>query len=173
MKASPGCFTGLLKPSCANSTDGWTSRAMPPSPEGPCDILASAGTPCVAAHSVVRSLYRNYSGALYRILRDSDKAGLDVIAHRNGFARAADQDSFCAGTSCYILRIFDQSPEGNHLDTAPAGGACHIPLSPVNASKDPISIGGNSVYGAYFEGKMGYRNDKTSGRGRPSFRQPQ
>lgn len=41
---------------------------------GPCDILHGAGTPCVAAHSVVRALYTNYTGALYRVLRDSDKA---------------------------------------------------------------------------------------------------
>ena len=33
----------------------------------------------------------------------------------------------------------------------------------MNASKHPVSIGGHKVYGAYFEGKMGYRIDKTSG----------
>jgi hypothetical protein len=88
---------------------------------------------------------------------------LDIGIHPNGFAKISDQDAFCAGTSCFTLRIFDQSPEGNDLDTSPAGGACHFPLSPVNASKEPVSIGGNSVYGAYFEGKMGYRRDKTSG----------
>mmetsp|Transcript_37107 Transcript_37107/g.102405 ORF Transcript_37107/g.102405 Transcript_37107/m.102405 type:complete len:232 (+) Transcript_37107:487-1182(+) len=51
----------------------------------------------------------------------------------------------------------------NHLDTAPAGGACHFPLAPVNASKELISVGGSSVYGAYFEGKQGYRRDQTRG----------
>lgn len=136
---------------------------MPPRPEAACDLLAAAGTPCVAAHSVVRALYANYTGPLYRVLRESDKAGLDIGAHYNGFSKYTDQDSFCAGTECYILRIFDQSPQGNHLDTSPAGGACHRALSPVNASREPISIGGNSVYGAYFEGNMGYRIDKTSG----------
>jgi len=131
--------------------------------EGPCDILASAGTPCVAAHSVVRALYLNYTGALYRLIRDSDKAGLDIGTSTTGFAEASSQDAFCAGTSCWILRIFDQSPEGNHLDTANAGGACHHSLTPVNASKDPISIGGHHVYGAYFEGNMGYNRDRTTG----------
>ena len=89
IKASPGCFTGRLTGRCANATDGWRSFAMPPRPTGPCDILASAGTPCVAAHSVVRVLYANYSGALYRILRDSYKAGLDIGAHHNGFAKVS------------------------------------------------------------------------------------
>jgi len=104
---------------------------------------------------------------LYRVLRDSDKAALDIGTNPNGFSKTKDQDTFCEGTSCYILRIFDQSPRGNHLDTAPAGGACRPAhgggLAPVNATKERISIGGNSVYGAYFEGGQGYRNDVTSG----------
>ena len=29
---------------------------------GPCDIFAKGGTPCVAAHSVVRSMYAAYNG---------------------------------------------------------------------------------------------------------------
>ena len=68
----------------------------------------------------------------------------------------ADQDLFCVGTACYMTRIYDQSPHGNHLDTSPAGGACGHPLSPVNASREQISLGGRGVYGAYFEGNMGY-----------------
>lgn len=131
--------------------------------DGPCDIFAKAGSACVAAHSVVRALYANYTGSLYRVLRDSDKSALDIGVHLDGFARISDQDAFCAGTACYILRIFDQSPQGNHLDTSPPGGACRHPLSPVNATKEKISIGGNTVYGAYFEGNMGFRRDKTSG----------
>lgn len=119
----------------------------------------------MAAHSVVRALYANYTGPLYRVLRDSDKAALDIGVLHSGFARAAEQEAFCAGSSCYILRLYDQSPRGNHLDTAPAGGACHHPLSPVNASRERIWVGGHThgVYSAYFEGNMGYRNDRTSG----------
>ena len=163
-KASSGCFTGTFDRTCANASAGWRSRAVPPRPQGPCDIFAAAGTPCVAAHSVVRALYQNYTGALYRVLRDSDKASLDIGAHVNGFAKSADQDAFCNGTSCYILRIFDQSPRGNDLDTAPAGGACHHELTPVNASRLPATIGGNRIYGMFFEGNgQGYRRDDTSG----------
>ncbi|CAL3966754.1 unnamed protein product, partial [Diplocarpon coronariae] len=32
----------------------------------PCDIYASGGTPCVAAHSTTRALYRAYTGSLYQ-----------------------------------------------------------------------------------------------------------
>lgn len=80
-----------------------------------------------------------------------------------GFANSAAQDTFCAGTDCTISRIYDQSPRLNHLDTAPAGGAHWLPDAGVNATKNKITIGGNPVYGAYFEGGMGYRCDKTTG----------
>ena len=134
-------------------------------PVGPCDILQYAGTPCVAAHSLVRAMYANYTGALYRVLRDSDKAALDIPMGPAGFPRTDQQDTFCNQTECYVVRIYDQSPMRNHLDTSPPGGYCHFPLKPVNAKRDPISIAGTerTVYGAFFEGNMGYRNDVTSG----------
>jgi len=101
------------------------------------------------------------------VLRASDYAALDIGFRLNGYARTDLQDVFCAETDCFILRIYDQSPHGNHLDTAPAGGACRPAggggLRPVNATRDPIAIGGHSVYGANFEGHQGYRIDKTRG----------
>jgi hypothetical protein len=155
VKAAAGCYLGRRSGTCANATAGWSSRAKPPRPQGPCDVLASAGTPCVAAHSLTRAMYANYTGPLYRVLRDSDKAGLDIGADLiTGVAKSAQQDAFCASTSCFVLRLYDQSPYGNHLDTAPAGGACRHPLSPVNATREPIAVGGQSVYGAYFEGAL-------------------
>lgn len=51
----------------------------------------------------------------------------------------------------------------NHLDIGPPGGAVPRPDKPVNATRHPITIGGSNVYGAYFEGGMGYRIDKTQG----------
>lgn len=44
----------------------------------PCDIYATAGTPCVAAHSLVRALYTSYSGSLYQVKRASDSATADI-----------------------------------------------------------------------------------------------
>jgi hypothetical protein len=38
-----------------------------------CDLYASA-TPCVAAFSTTRALYRAYTGPLYQVTRQSDKA---------------------------------------------------------------------------------------------------
>ena len=141
-----------------------SSQVLPPRTLGPCDIYSAAGIPCVAAHSVVRALYANYTGPLYRVSRSSDMASLNIDTHPgSGLANALAQDAFCNGTECHILRLFDQSPQGNHLDVARAGGACNHTLRHVDATKDPITVGGSNVYGAYFEGSAGYRNDRTTG----------
>ena len=45
------------------------TSALGSTTSGPCDILASAGNPCVAAHSTVRALYSAYDGPLYTVQR--------------------------------------------------------------------------------------------------------
>jgi len=135
----------------------------------PCDIYQEAGTPCVAAHSTVRALYHSYNGPLYSVNRSSDGAvQLVTVLQAGGFADSASQDRFCASAACTIQRIFDQSPRGNHLDIAPGAPEYKPPRQypdrGVNASRYPLRVkGGHRVYAAYFEGQMGYRNDKTSG----------
>jgi len=129
----------------------------------PCDIFAAAGTPCVCAHSVVRALYSAYNGPLYLLRRASDSyTAVVATTGPGGFANVATQAAFCAGTSCVIWRIFDQSPFANDLSIAPPGGYVPHIDNGVNASRWPISIGGNRVFGAYFEGAMGYRIDATN-----------
>ena len=128
-----------------------------------CDIYDAAGTPCVAAHAVTRALYAAYAGPLYQIQRDDGKL-LDVgVVVPGGVADAAAQDAFCGSGTCTIERIYDQSPRGNHLATAPAGGAHKAPDSGVNAAAMKTTLSGRPVYAAVFEGGMGYRNDTTSG----------
>ena len=82
---------------------------------GPCDIYQAGNAPCGAAHSTVRALYGAYTGPLYQVQRASDKATKDIPVGSGGFADASVQDSFCAGTTCTIPIIYDQSPNGNHL----------------------------------------------------------
>jgi len=76
-------------------------------PQGPCDIYAAAGDPCVAAHSTTRALYASYTGPLYQVLRQSDGKTLDIgvvqpaaspVPDPGGYADAAAQDAFCAST---------------------------------------------------------------------------
>jgi len=90
----------------------------------PCDIYAAGGTPCVAAHSTVRALYGTYSGSLYQVRRSSDSTTKDIgVLAAGGDVNAAAQDSFCAGTSCVVTVIYDQSGHGNSLAYEGAGGA--------------------------------------------------
>jgi len=73
----------------------------------PCDIYATAGTPCVAAHSTTRALYAAYNGPLYQVRRASNGATTNIgTLAAGGYANAAAQDSFCAGTTCTITEIF-------------------------------------------------------------------
>jgi hypothetical protein len=81
----------------------------------PCDIYAAEHTPCVAAHSTVRSLYARYTGALYQVQRASDNATRNIDLLSDGYANAAMQDVFCTDTTCIITKIYDQSPRHNDL----------------------------------------------------------
>ena len=130
----------------------------------PCDVFSAGGAPCVAAHSTVRALLAAYSGPLYQVTRASDTTAHNVTTlSTGGFADAASQDAFCAGTDCVISMIWDQTALGNHLAVGPGGGARPHRDNPCNASRLPVTVGGHKVYGAYFEGGMGYRIDKTTG----------
>ncbi|HEX5494128.1 MAG TPA: arabinofuranosidase catalytic domain-containing protein, partial [Mycobacteriales bacterium] len=131
---------------------------------GPCDIYAAGGTPCVAAHSTTRALFGTYSGRLYQVRRASDGAVTDIgTLTAGGFANAATQDSFCAGTTCSITIIYDQSGRGNNLTQAPAGGAAGGPDNLANAAALPVTAGGHKVYGVFVAPGTGYRDDATSG----------
>nr|WP_243639409.1 arabinofuranosidase catalytic domain-containing protein [Streptacidiphilus pinicola] len=132
--------------------------------QGPCDIYAAGGTPCVAAHSTTRALYASYDGPLYQVRRSSDGATTNIgLLSAGGVADAAAQDSFCAGTSCVITVIYDQSGRGNNLTPAPAGGYVTTPDSPADATAAPITIGGRKAYGVYTSTGIGYRDDSTNG----------
>ena len=133
----------------------------------PCDIYGSAGTPCVAAHSTTRALYGAYSGRLYQVKRASNGQTTDInTLAAGGYANAAAQDSFCAGTTCTITIIYDQSPQGNHLTVSPGGGAVPTPDVPAVANALPALAGGHPVYGVYVTPGVGYRNLAATGTAR-------
>ena len=131
----------------------------------PCDLYASA-TPCVAAYSTTRSLYASYAGPLYAVTRQSDATTLAIGLLPDGYANAASQDAFCAGTSCTMSVIYDQSSDHNDLTVAPPGGAASGAGPggydlPAVANALPIVVGGHDVYGVSIVPGMGYRNDAT------------
>ena len=135
---------------------------------GPCDIYASGGTPCVAAHSTTRALYSAYSGPLYQVVRGSDNATADIKPlSAGGVADAGAQDTFCAGTTCLISIIYDQSDRANHLSRAPKGafsgpeadGSDNL-ASAVGA---PVTLNGKKAYGVFVSPGTGYRNNVVTG----------
>jgi len=132
--------------------------------QGPCDIYAAGGTPCVAAHSTTRALYASYNGSLYQVRRSSDNTTRDIgVLSAGGVANAAAQDSFCSGTSCVITIIYDQSGRGNNLTQAPGGGAASGSDNLANATAAPTTINGSKAYGVFVAPGTGYRNDHTNG----------
>jgi non-reducing end alpha-L-arabinofuranosidase len=153
-----------------------TRRDAPQRPQGTCDIYASAGDPCVAAHSTTRALYAAYNGPLYQVLRQSDGKTLDIhvvqpaaspVPDPGGYADASAQDRFCAGTYCWISIIYDQSAKHNDLTQAPRGGFSGPALGGFNnlpiADMAPVTIMGHKVYGALIEPGMGLRQNDVKG----------
>jgi hypothetical protein len=145
--------------------------------DGPCDIYAAAGTPCVAAHSTTRALSAAYGGPLYQVKRLSDGRTLDVgvvpraaspMPDAGRYANAAAQDAFCVNALCVITVIYDQSGKGNHLYQAPPGPQFPGPAKgafdtqPI-ADMAPITINGHKAYGVYIMPGMGFRNNDASG----------
>jgi hypothetical protein len=148
----------------------------PARPQGPCDLYAAGGTPCVAAHSTTRALYAGYHGPLYQVRRLSDQKTRDIgvvepslkpVPDAGGYADAAAQDSFCADTTCVITTLYDQSPKHNDLTQAPRGafhgpamgGTNNLPI----ADMAPITVSGRRAYGVFIEPGMGLRNNDTRG----------
>ncbi|PVH94904.1 glycoside hydrolase family 54 protein [Periconia macrospinosa] len=128
---------------------------------GPCDIYASGNTPCVAAHATTRALYDFYKNALYQVQRASDSKTQDILPlTAGGVADADSQDKFCAGTSCVISMIYDQTGNGNNLFAAPSGSATPWQQEPdklADATAAEINLDGKKAYGVYIVPGVGYR----------------
>lgn len=135
-------------------------------PSKPCDIYAQGGTPCAAAHSTTRALYAGFNGALYQVQKASGQY-LDIpTVGFGGIANSSAQDSFCAGTTCVITQIYDQSPNGNHLGEATGHWKGPGPNGYdkfASATGAPVYLGGKKVYGVYISPGYGYRRSNCTG----------
>ena len=142
-------------------------------PEGPCDVYAKNGAPCVAAHSSTRALYASYNGPLYQVVRASDGKTLDIgvvqpsAGDPGGYADAAAQDAFCANTTCWVSILYDQSGNGNNLHQAPRGGFSGHAMGGFNnipiADMAPVTLMNHKVYGLSILPGMGLRWNDTKG----------
>ncbi len=70
---------------------------------------------------------------------------IGVVA--GGVADSATQDTFCAGATCTISIIYDQSPMKNDLRPSPTGGNNRIQSAPASATALKTTLGGHEVYG--------------------------
>ena len=96
--------------------------------------------------------------------RSSDGSYLNIgLLSAGGDANAAPQASFCAGTTCTITKIYDQS--ANHSDLPISSGGFWKGPGPngsdigANAMALPITIGGHPAYGIKSTPGTGYRVD--------------
>ena len=128
-----------------------------------CDIYAAGSTPCVAAHSMTRALFFGYGGPLYQVQRASDNRVQLINALSTGYADAATQDSFCAGTQCIVTLIYDQTGDGNDLVIEGPGGTVKTADVGAVANALPVSLKNNKVYGLDVTSGVGYRNNVTYG----------
>ncbi|GIE76396.1 alpha-L-arabinofuranosidase [Actinoplanes philippinensis] len=126
----------------------------------PCDLYAAGGTPCVAAHSTVRALYGSYRGNLYQVRRSSDNSTRNIGALAGGTADAAGQDAFCAGATCVVTVLYDQSGRGNDLWYQ---GSTVVPGSPQSrpavATTESLTVGGAKAYSLYINPGNSYWRD--------------
>ena len=158
------------------------SGGQPPVAQLPCDIYAAASASCVAAHSTVRALLRTYAGNLYQVKRASDGTTKDIpVLSPGGFADSAVQDTFCMGTTCTILKVYDQSGHGNAVEAEIPGlvlgnGANahegHSGQTAANAAKESLMVGGHKVYALYTNTSQAYWRDG-SATGMPLGASPQ
>ncbi|WP_333771717.1 arabinofuranosidase catalytic domain-containing protein [Streptomyces sp. IBSBF 2435] len=142
----------------------------------PCDLYATGGTPCIAAHSTTRALFAAYNGPLYQIQRASDHSYRDIgLLAAGGYADGASQVSFCSGTSCTITKIYDQSSKHNDMPISWGGywkgpGANGADVG-ADAMALPVTAAGHQVFGVKVNQGVGYRLDHANGA--PTGAQPE
>jgi non-reducing end alpha-L-arabinofuranosidase len=100
----------------------------------PGDIAKAAGTPMVAAHSMTRAMFASYTGPLFKAVRVSDKQEKDIgTVAGSGLVDTAALNTFCAGTSCKVGTLYDQS--GNSNDMWRGDTAANAPMDNGEAPK--------------------------------------
>ena len=162
----------LLAIAIAVPTLGAATMATAATPTLPCDIYAAGGTPCEAAYSTTRALFASYDGPLYEIQRASDDSSLNIgLESAGGVVNSAPQVSFCAGTTCTITEIYDQTANGNSMPISQgtACSGCSAGISGPNTNGSdigspamalPVTVDGQPAYGALFDAQgTGYRID--------------
>jgi non-reducing end alpha-L-arabinofuranosidase len=109
---------------------------------------------------MARPLFASYSGFLFKLHRDSDSATKN-IGMTNGLADTVAASSFCSGTTCRIVTLYDQT--SYHLDAIDKNRNGDVPVPPVYLT---MQAGGKTIpyWGkGYLE--AGSRADSSLGNG--------
>jgi hypothetical protein len=153
-------------------SSGGSGGGGPVGKEGPCDIYAKGGTPCVAAYSTIRRLLSTYTGPLYQVRSGSNAMNTgtggmlhEIAQNADGFADAAAQDAVCANTTCTVAKLYDQSGKGNDITVGKKGltnGGMYAGTDDFEtvANKGALTVGGRDVYSLFMEARQGYRQTK-------------
>ena len=89
----------------------WSKRVEAPAYEGPLDVVPGAAV----ALSAARLLRSSYTGAAINVRRASDNAVQDIGFDGDGELDRSALATFCAGTDGFVVRLYDQSGNGNDL----------------------------------------------------------
>jgi hypothetical protein len=94
--------------------------------EGPCDILAAAGNPCVAAHSTVRALYAAYRGPLYRVQRSSSNCSSGDFLKGMDWVGDNDQSQIKVGSIGECCAACAAEAGCNHFSLTYSSMMCYL-----------------------------------------------
>ncbi|MBV9949082.1 MAG: hypothetical protein JOZ69_19695 [Myxococcales bacterium] len=140
-----------------SSGDGGSSGSPSAGQTGapPGDLANASGVSVVAAHSMTRALFAAYTGRLFQASRASDKQKMDIsVTAAGGRVDATALTAFCAGTTCAVSVLYDQTGNGNDLKQAtqqnmptiamfPTKGGTVLPYALTQNSGGPGAIGGD------------------------------
>lgn len=140
----------------------------------PCDIYGASGTACVAAHSTVRALFKDYAGPLYQVKRADGQFKDIPVLSAGGYADSAVQDSFCNGSNCTIWKLYDQSGHDTFLEAQTNGSTVggNTGMTAANATAEKITAGGHLVYSLFTRPNQAYWSDGSQ-KGMPLGAEPQ
>jgi non-reducing end alpha-L-arabinofuranosidase len=94
------------------------------------------------------------------------------VLSTGGYADAAAQDQFCAGSTCVFTIIYDQSGHGNFLEYQGAGSSIGGRDTPTVATNESLNVGGHKVYSLYIKPANSYWHDGSNS-GMPKGAEPQ
>jgi hypothetical protein len=128
---APASFKGLL-----------VARALATPPNfGSGDLIAGAAQ----AVSCARQLSASYVGPLCQLQRTSDSATMDVYADGFGNMNRATFQTFCAGTTCNVSIMYDQSGNTNNFVQATPANQPTLTYTALLGNRPALAFGDASA----------------------------